>query len=597
MSALRRLVLSGVVGGVLAAASAPACGQGTKVGMLEIKGSPLTRPGELSWLMGSGEPTLRELVEAIRAAGEDDSISPIVIRLKDAELSRTQVEELGAAMAEVRKGGKQVHVFSEGYGPSDLVLGSFADKVLIQSGGPVTLPGMFMEEMYLADTLAWIGVKADLVQVGEYKGANEMFVNSAPSKAWETNIDQLLDSLYGVMRDELKSGRKLSDAKLDAAMDKAWLADDEEAIGAGLVDKSIDLPGLGAAVTGKESAKFETIEVGSDGSLTMGSGNPMAEMMTMMKAFSEKPTHKPTEPTIAIVHVDGVIVDGDSSAGGLFGGEGTVGSRTIRNALEDVRGEDLIKGVVVRIDSPGGSATASEVMWQGIKRVAEKKPVWVSVGGLAASGGYYIAVGADRIYVNPSSVVGSIGVVGGKMSMAGLYDLAKVKVVGRGRGPKADLFDSSKPWNASQLALVREKMTRTFDLFTKRVAAGREGIDLSKTAGGWLFAGQKAIDMKMADKIGGLDAALDDMAETLKLDDYAVLDYPAPRSLPEILEDAFKGFGVKGRGVGGVMDVAAALKDVVGPRAWPAVRSALQGLMLLRDQPVVLVMPRAIILR
>src|SRR5688572_27799956 len=113
MTALRRLVLSGVVGGVLAAAAVPALAQGgQKVGMLEIKGSPLTRPGELSWLMGSGEPTLRELVEAIRAAGEDEALSPIVIRLKDAELSRTQVEELGAAIKDVRASGKQVHVFS-----------------------------------------------------------------------------------------------------------------------------------------------------------------------------------------------------------------------------------------------------------------------------------------------------------------------------------------------------------------------------------------------------------------------------------------------------------------------------------------------------
>jgi protease IV len=597
MTALRRLVRGAIVGGVLAAA-VPALAQ--KVGMLEIKGSPLTRPAELAWLMGSGEPTLRELVEAIRAAGEDDALSPIVIRLKDASLSRTQVEELGAAIKEVRKGGKQVHVFSEGYGPTDLVLGSYADKVLIQSGGPVSLPGMFMEEMYLADTLSWIGVKADLVQVGDYKGANEMFVNSAPSAAWETNINQLLDSLYGVMRDELKAGRKLSDEKLDAAMEKAWMADDAEAVAAGLVDKSVDLPGLGEAVTGKETAKFETIEVGNEGSLAMGSGNPMAEMMAMMKAFTEKPSHKPTEPTIAVVHIDGVIVDGDSSAGGLFGGEGSVGSRTIRNALEEVRDQDLIKGVIVRVDSPGGSATASEVMWQGIKRIAEKKPVWVSVGSLAASGGYYVAVGGDRIYVNPSSVVGSIGVVGGKMSMGGLYDWAKVKVVGRGRGPKADLFDSSKPWNPAQLALVRDKMTRTFDLFTKRVAAGRKGIDLSKTAGGWLFAGQKAIDMKMADKVGGLDLALDDLADHLKLNDYAVMDYPAPRSFPEILEDAFKGFGAKApassRALVGA-ELAATLKEVVGPRAWPAVRAALTGLMLLRDQPVALVMPRAIILR
>jgi len=579
----------------MAAAAAPLMGQ-TKIGMLEVTGSPRSRPAELSWLLGSGDPTLRELIEAIKEAGDDDTIDPIVIRLKDAELSRTQVEELGAAMATVRKAGKKIHVFAEGYGPTDILLGSYADKVLIQSGGPVSLPGMFMEEMYLADTLKWIGVKADMVQVGDFKGANEMFVNSAPSPAWETNINQMLDTLYSVMRDELKSGRRLDDKKLDAAMEKAWMADDEEAIAAGLVDKSVDLTGLGAAVTGDSGAKFETISVGDEGQLAMGGANPMAEMMAMMKMFSQKPDHKPKGPTIAIVHIDGTIVDGDSTTGGLMGGEGSVGSRTIRNALEQVRSEELVKGVIVRVDSPGGSATASEMMWQGIKRVAEKKPVWVSVGGMAASGGYYVSVAGDRIYVNPSSIVGSIGVVGGKMSWGGVYDWAKVKVVGRGRGPKADLFDSSKAWSPEQLTLVREKMTRTFDLFKKRVAAGRKGIDLSKTAGGWLFAGQKAIDMKMADKVGGLETAITDMAENLKLEDYAVMDYPGPRSIPEMLEGAMHGFGMQAPSVGAAA-VVAGLKEIVGPKAWPAVRSSLEGLALLRDHPVVLVMPQPIIIR
>lgn len=568
-----------------------------KVGLLEIKGSPKARPAELSWLMGSSEPSLREIVDAIEAAAADEAVGPIVIRLKDASLTSAQVEEIGAAIRKVQGAGKKVNVFSEGYGPAELLLGSYADKVLIQKGSPVSLPGLFMEEMYLADTLNWIGVKADLVQVGDYKGANEMFVNNAPSKAWEQNINQLLDSLYGEMRERLKAGRKMSDAKLDDAMKAAWMADEEEAMNAGLVDSGIDLPGLGEAVTGRPNAKIQKLAVGAESSLALGTGNPMTEMMAMMRMLSEKPSHRATVPTIAVLHIDGTIIDGDSSGGGMFGDGGSVGSRTIRNAIEDIRGQDLIKGVVVRIDSPGGSATASEVIWQGLRRLSETKPVWVSVGSMAASGGYYIAVGGDRIYVNPSSIVGSIGVVGGKLSMGGLYDLAKVKIVGRGRGPRADMFDSTKAWSPEQLAMVRDKMKRTFDLFTRRVAEGRQGIDLSKTAGGWLFAGKRAIELKMADRIGGLDLAISDLASDRGLTEYAVMDYPAPRSLPEVLEDAFKGFGVWAPGTSGQNHLVMGLRELVGERAWPSVRSALSGLMLLRDQPVVLVMPRAIIVR
>src|SRR5690606_7120002 len=136
--------------------------------------------------------------------------------------------------------------------------------------------------------------------------------------------------------------------------------------------------------------------------------------------------------------------------------------------------DDLIKGVIIRINSPGGSATASEVIWRGVQRVAAKKPVWVSVGSMAASGGYYIAVAGDKIYVTPSGIVGSIGVVGGKISMGGLYDLLHVNVVERARGPRADLFSSSQPWTDQQRAFVRDKMAETYDLFTRRVAQGRE---------------------------------------------------------------------------------------------------------------------------
>lgn len=583
--------------GVVAALAGAAFGQGGKIGLLQIEGTPLERPAELSWLMGTVEPTLRELVEAVQVAAADEEIGSIVVRLKDAALSRTQVEELGAAMKTARATGKKVRLFCENYGPAEVILGSYADEVIVQAGGEVSLPGMHMEEMYLADTLSWIGIKPDMVQVGPYKGANEQYMNSAPSKEWNENIDQLLDSLYGAMRAQIMDGRKLSEKKLDEAMAAAWMADAEEAKKAGLIDTAVDLPALGEHIAGSKDAKWSELAVGNTVEADMDSANPFAAMTKLAELFTTKPEHKPAGPAIAVLHINGVIVDGDSSEGGMFGGGSQVGSRTIRNAIEQIRAEENVKGVVVRVDSPGGSAIASEVMWRGIKRLAEVKPVWVSVGSMAASGGYYVSVAGDRIYVNPSSIVGSIGVVGGKMSLGGLYEKGKVRVVGRGRGPMADLFDSTKPWNEQQLALVRDKMTKTFDLFKSRVAEGREGIDLSKTAGGWLFAGEKAIQMKMADKIGGLDDAIADLASAQRMESFEVLDYPAPMSIPELLEQFAKGFGVQAPRVELGQDLIAAARAVVGEDRWPAFAGAVRGLMLLRDEPVVLVMPSAITIK
>ena len=586
----------GMLAGALILVS-PALGQSKKIGTLEIEGAPLARPHDLAWLAGSTTPTLRELVKAVQWSAGTDTLDTLLIRLKDAELDRAQIEELGAAIKHASAAGKTIVVFAESYGPGDLLLGSYADKVLIQKGGQVSLPGLYMQELFLADALAWAGVKADMVQIGDYKGASEMLVNSQPSKAWDANINQLLDSMYSNMRGALKAGRGLDDAKLDAAMSKAWMADADEAVAFGLVDAAVDLPSLGEHLAGGGGVAWVEVPVGSGGELAIDQSNPFAAMSAMMALLSKEPEHGPKGPGIAVLHINGAIVDGESTSGGLMGGS-SVGSRTIRNALEKILKNDKIKGVVVRVESPGGSAVASEIMWQGIQRVSAQKPVWVSVGSMAASGGYYVSVAGDKIYVNPSSIVGSIGVVGGKIAMGGLFDKLKVNVVGRGRGPMADLLASPDPWTPEQLALVRERMSRTYDLFTRRVAEGRDGIDLSKTAEGRLFTGDKAIALGMADEIGGLDDAISDLAASLKLKKYEVVDYPGPKGFSEIIEDLLSGFAAAPAVSGGMpSEIVSVLREAVGPRAWPSVSSSIEGLLQFRHQPVQLIMPRTLIVK
>lgn len=563
-----------------------------RVALLELEDAVPDRPGAMDWLMGAkAEASLRELVESIEAAAEDDELDAMLIRLKDPMLTTTQIEELGEALTKFRAAGKKIHLVSDAFGTSELLLGSYADEIIAQSGTPVMLPGVYMEEMFLADTLNWIGVKADYVQVGDYKGASEMMARNGPSPEWDQNINQLLDSMYANVRTRLKAGRNMDDAKLDAAMASAWLSDAEEAKGVGLIDSTIDLPDLSGHLSGKlggEIAWASPIHAHEQ-----AAGPDMSNPFAIFGMFSQKPSHEPTRDTIAVLHISGPIIDGESSASGLFGGEESSGSRTLRRAMEEIADEDLIKGVVVRIDSPGGSATASEVIWQGLRRLAEEKPVWVSVGSMAASGGYYCAVAGDKIYVNPSSIVGSIGVVGGRLSMGDLYKEVKVNVVSRSRGPMAGMFRSTSPWTDAERVQVRAKMQRVYDQFTSRVKAGREGIDLSKTAEGRLFTGDKAIALNMADKIGGLDTAIGDLAASLSLEDHDVMHYPAPKSLQEILEEAFSGFGASAPAT--ASPLARAGRELLGDRAWSQLSGQLRAFMELRNEPVLLVSPRAII--
>jgi protease-4 len=554
-----------------------------------------------------GQMLMRDLIAGIDKAAGDPNIAGLLIQLKDAELKGAQIEEVGRALNRFRAAGKRVHLFAENYGTHDLHLGSYADEVILQQGGEVSLPGIYMEEMFLADTFKWVGITPDFVQIGDYKGASEQMANSKPSKAWDENINGLLDSMYGQMRAELKRGRKLTDAQLDKAMENAWMADGNEAKKSGLIDASIDLPELKNHLKQVYSATditWETDILPTHGEeLKFDQSNPFAMMGQLGKMFS-KPEHEPKRETIAVLHIDGAIVDGDSGGGGLMGGGNSVGARTIRRALKEIEKNDLIKGLVVRIDSPGGSAIASEVIWQGLKRVsAAGKPVYASVGSMAASGGYYIAVGSDKIYVNPSSIVGSIGVVGGKMALGGAYEKLKINVVPRSRGPRGSMMASATPWSEADKKLVRDKMTQTYNLFTSRVTAGRKGIDLSKTAEGRLFLGDNAVKLSMADSIGGLEDAAKDMAKTLNLasGSYDLMDYPAPKGFDEVLEDLFGKFG--GAGARSplqgslIADVSQIAQGIVGPRNWDNFSASFTGMMQLQREPVLVITPSILLVK
>jgi len=602
IQSIARMIAAAGVATAWAGAVSPAHALGddtTTIASIELKGTPLDKPSPYAWLGASeAERTLGDYLDAMRRAGSDSEVDGVLLRLKDAALTTTQIEELSVAIGEVREAGKKVHLFAENYGTQEVLLGALSDEVLIQAGGAVSLPGLYMEEMYLADMLAWLGVRAQLIQVGDYKGANETMTRSEPSDAWDQNISGLLDGLYANLRGHIMRGRGLGERELDEAMEIAWWADADQAIAAGLIDAQIDLPQLGEHIERRygsdEVSWLDGYADGAERSLDMSS--PFA----FFQMFSREPRHEPSGPTIAVVHVQGAIVDGDSSPGGLFGAQ-TTGSRTIRNALEAVLTEDEIGGVVVRVDSPGGSAIASEVIWRGIRRVAESKPVFVSIGSMAASGGYYVSVAGDRIYANPSSIVGSIGVVGGKYAMGELYDKLRVRVHPRARGPMASMMSTAEPWSGAERALVRAKMRDTYELFVDRVEQGREGVDISRTAEGRLFTGSQAVELEMVDEIGTMEQTISGLADQLEWQDYDVMHYPGPKSFEDMIDEAFGGFlAAPGAGLGGsgaLSVVVEAARELIGPRAWPTVASQLESLMHLREEPVQLVLPRGLIAR
>lgn len=562
--------------------------------VIEIQGSPTEVEVGYSWL-GDGTDSLLGIISTIDTLVYDKEFSGLVIRLKDSALSTTQVEEIGSAIMRLREADKMVHVFAERYGTTDLLLAAHADEAILQRGGYVSFPGLHSEEMYLADTLAWLGVKAQLVQVGDFKGANEQMTRSNPSPAWDENISGLLDAMYSNIRDTLKVGRDLSDTELDEAMRVIWSASGQEAIEQSIIDAEVDLPELKDYFSQQYGGEVNWVSDPYDTGERTPSISPFA-IFSGMGMQPKRAVHV-DHSTIAVLHINGTIIDGDSSSGGLFGGGTSVGSRTIRNAIEAILDEDLIEGVIVRVDSPGGSAIASEIMWQGIERLKTKKPVWVSVGSMAASGGYYVLSAGDKVYVNPSSIVGSIGVVGGKYAMGDLYEKAKVNIVERSRGPMGGLFSSTAAWDSEQLAVMRSEMTETYNLFTSRVEAGREGIDLAKTAEGRLFVGSDAIELNMADEIGGLDDAINSLAAEVGVSNFDVVHYPQPPSLEEMLMEQFGQFLRTPQFSVNLNPLETVLRSMLGEDRYSSIVDSLNALTLLQDEKVLLVNPRVIYFR
>lgn len=573
------------------------------VGWIELNDVLRESPVPFAWVAeADGGASLGGVLDQIATVRDEADYRGLVIFLDQADLTLTQCTAIADAIREVRAAGKTVMTFAEVYDLRDYIIASAADMVLLQHKGVVELSGIAVEEMYLAGMLEKIGVKPDLLQVGKYKGADETMMRTGPSEAWDENFDALLDGLYEQTISRIMEGRGLSRDEVEALFAESWTMTDRELLAKRAVDQLVDRDLLDVTtVSFGENFEWDA-ELGT-ASAGVDPDNPFAFFGVL---FAE-PTVETDRPTLAVIHADGPIMSGDSSVGdGLFADE-SIGSRTLIAALEDALLDENIKGAVLRIDSPGGSALASEVIWQSLRELGSEKPVFAVVGSMAASGGYYIVSGADQIYVQPHSILGSIGVVGGKITMGGLYDWAGVNITRRTRGPGGDLFNSVEPFTEDQRVTIRKALEMVYDQFIDRVELGRgERLpDVGSVAEGRLFVGATCLDNGMADRLGGVDEALADLSAQLDLaeGDYDVVNLPGPMSLGDYLGSMF---GVNApsavRNAASINQlpdtgVLGTARQLLGPAAWRSVSRSMRGLMLLQDEPVLMMMPTAIVVK
>jgi protease-4 len=564
-----------------------------KVAYFDLANHISEKPANFSIWGQTDTLTLNSLLDRIRQAQEDKSVRAVLMSLGDESPSFAQAQELRDALLKCNKAGKQTFVYADSYDTAGYTLATGATHICMLEGGDLMIPGVGMSAMFAKGFLDKIGVKSDAIQIGEYKGADEEFTRTEASPELRGELQKLTQAMYDEIVDGISINRNLTKDDVRRSIDDCIIRG-SIAKERGLVDHLIDQDGLRQLVKSETNEKeIELIpEYGREPREMPDFSNPFA----LFAAMAKKPLTS-DKAAVALVYADGMIVDGEGGDG-MFGS--AVGAQDLRRALRTATRDDNIKAVVLRIDSPGGSALASEVMWQAARRCAEKKPLIISIGGMAASGGYYLASAGETIYADPAAIIGSIGVVGGKFVYKELLDKLGVHTESFSKGRNADLFSSQMPFDERQKKLLTQWMRQTYDQFTERVMTTRKGKikDIDKVARGRIFLARQAKDLGMVDEIGGTTDAIAHAAKkvNLKPGSYELRILPAPRSLAD-----YFGYGgpetmrPEGRAASLLQPKVILAPDsilkLLSPELSKVLGRQIQTLQMLQSHPVMLVTP------
>lgn len=486
-----------------------------------------------------GSLTLRRYVVRLAAAARDTNIDAVAISIDQPELNWSQVYELRAAVERIRKAGKPVWFYLEQADSKHYLLATAGDHVYLSDGGGLALVGVDATMVFVKGLMDKLGVRADVVQAGKFKGAAEPFTQTQPSEELLGQVRRLVDGQFEQLVAVAASSRRIEPARMRELIDRGpFLAQ------AALEARLIDRVGTRAEMLADMQKRLGgAVTVRNNYGLSQAPSVDLSSPLDLIKLLMTKALSTAEEKRIGLVYIDGVIASGRSEDG-LFGGR-SIGSDSIRTALDRARTDDGVAAVVLRIDSPGGSAIASDVIWQAVRRLAQTKPVVVSVGGMAASGGYYIASAGPTILAEPASIVGSIGVVGGKVVLGGLFDKVGINTTIVSRGQHATMFNIAQPFTDPQRARVEQLIGQIYQTFLDRITTGRgEKIqDIKAVAEGRVFLGETAHKNGLIDRIGGLGDAIALAAGQAKIEAYQVEIMPAPKTLLDVLREVFDGGG------------------------------------------------------
>ena len=483
--------------------------------LMELSGPYAEHRTRAPWWIRQPQPaSLEDVRQQLRAIRADRRVIGVVITVRDLAAGLAAIQSLRAAFAAYRADGGRVVAFLAQASTRAYYLASVAHTVAMPESGTLDLVGLTLEATFLGEALQRIGIAGEFERIAEYKTAVEPFTRREMSEPMREALTAVLDSVFDDVIGEIAAARGMDSTALRALVDRAPLSA-REARDAGLVD---------AILFEDELAHHLAAS---------GRRPPAILPWRLARRYLRRPFRWRTRGrAIAVITVRGMIHIGESRPPRPFplplvGGE-TAGSSTIARAVRSVEGNPRFGAIILAVDSPGGSAIASDLIWREIARAGKRKPVVAFLGNVAASGGYYVAAGAQRIVSQPATLTGSIGVISGKFTVRTLADRAGIYREILGRGEASTIFSPFTPFSAEDRRRLRAQIAEVYDRFVDRVASGR-GIpreEVLAVARGRVWTGRQAQRHRLVDALGDFSAAVDTAKE--------LMGVPPSRSVPVI---------------------------------------------------------------
>ena len=516
---LGMLLLFGFIGALASSSDKEVKLESNSVYKLELSGQLLERSkddpfsGLFAKSIGQSKEStigLDDVLANIKKAKNDDNIKGIYLHAGMLSGGFASVKEIRDALADFKKSGKFIVAYADVYTQKMYYLASIADKVLLNPQGMIEFKGLSSEIMFFKKALDKLGVEMQIVKVGTFKSAVEPYIMDKMSDANKEQVTVFIHSIWKNIISEVSTSRKISADSLNAYADQMMMFQPtEKALSSKMVD-ALMFPNEVDSLISKQYLKLE-----KDKKIKYVSHSDFTKVSDNKKLEKEK---------IAVVYAFGGI-DMPNESDGIV-------SEELVKTLNDVREDKSVKAVVFRVNSPGGSAYGSEQILNAVKELKKVKPVIVSMGDYAASGGYYISCEADTILAQPNTLTGSIGIFGTIPNVKGLYDKLGLSTDGVKTNKMSDMISINRPFRPEERALMQNYVNRGYELFVKRCAEGRKRTpeQIKAIAEGRVWTGEDALRLGLVDKLGTIDDAIAIAAKKAKLDKYNVRTYPEKES-------------------------------------------------------------------